>query len=423
MLLMVKKIFSHKKVLILVIGVVIASGYFGYTKLIKKSTQETTYQTAKVEKGTLIETVSASGAVTTANNTPVVTQVTGKITKLYVNNGDTVKAGQPIAVIELDQSSRQKYLQQTASYQNSVNSLESAKNSLRQNEVDAKTADDNFVKGAIDENKSEDSLTYQQLYTAKRVAEEKYQIQQKAVESAQMSLSSSALSLQNYSPTMYAPISGVITGLSLREGSVIPAQAVSSSTNTLSQNIAYITTSSLPIVSVSLTEIDIPKVQIGNKATLTFDAFPDKTFTGKVFSINTTGSVSSGVTSYPTTIILDTENAGIYANMSTTANIIITSKDNVLYVPSSAVVTQNTAGVTGNETVVRKLVNGKMEYSVVETGISSDAGIEIVSGVNEGDEVITAVVTATSSPTSGSSSSPFGIRTGGMGGGGGFRRD
>lgn len=423
MLLMVKKIFSHKKVLILVIGVVIASGYFGYTKLIKKSTQETTYQTAKVEKGTLIETVSASGAVTTANNTPVVTQVTGKITKLYVNNGDTVKAGQPIAVIELDQSSRQKYLQQTASYQNSVNSLESAKNSLRQNEVDAKTADNNFVKGAIDENKSEDSLTYQQLYTAKRVAEEKYQIQQKAVESAQMSLSSSALSLQNYSPTMYAPISGVITGLSLREGSVIPAQAVSSSTNTLSQNIAYITTSSLPIVSVSLTEIDIPKVQIGNKATLTFDAFPDKTFTGKVFSINTTGSVSSGVTSYPTTIILDTENAGIYANMSTTANIIITSKDNVLYVPSSAVVTQNTAGVTGNETVVRKLVNGKMEYSVVETGISSDAGIEIVSGVNEGDEVITAVVTATSSPTSGSSSSPFGIRTGGMGGGGGFRRD
>ena len=406
---------TKKRVILIVsAAVVLTGGYFGYTKFFKKPVQATTYQTAVVQRGTLVETVSASGAVTTANNTPVVTQVTGKITKLYVNNGDAVKVGHALAVIELDQASQQKYLQQLASYQNSVNSLESAKNNLRQYETDAKTADNNFIKGALDEGKNEDSLTYQQLYTAKRVAEEKYQIQQKAVESAQMSLSSAALSLQNYSPIIYAPISGVITGLSLQEGSVIPAQAVSSSTNTLSQNIAYITTSSLPIVSVNLTEIDIPKVQVGNKATLTFDAFPSKTFTGKVFSINTTGSVSSGVTSYPTTIILDTENPKIYANMSATAAIIITSKDNVLYVPSAAVVSQN------NETAVRKLVNGQIEYSVVVMGISSDAGVEIVSGVNEGDEVVTAVVSAASS-TTGGTSSPFGIRTGGAGGG--FRRD
>ena len=407
---------KKKKLLAILIGLLLVGGYFGYTKLIKKSSQTTTYQTATVQRGTLIETVSASGAVTTANNTPVVTQVTGKITKLYVNNGDTVKVGEPIATVELDQSSRQKYLQQLASYQNSVNSLESAKNNLRQYETGAKTADDAFIKGALDKGKDEASLVYQQLFTAKRVAEEKYQIQQKAVDSAQLSLNSSAMTLQNYSPTIYAPISGVITSLSLREGSAIPAQAVSSSTNTLSQNIAYITTSSLPIVSVSLAEIDIPKVEIGAKATLTFDAFPDKTYTGKVFSINTTGSVSSGVTSYPTTIILDTENPKIYANMSATANIIITSKDNVLYVPTSVVVQQNGANT------VRKLVNGRLQYIPVETGLATDARIEIVSGVNEGDKVVTAVVSASSSTTR-TTASPFGIRTGGVGGGGGFRRD
>lgn len=230
-----------------------------------------------------------------------------------------------------------------------------------------------------------------------------------------MSLNSSYLTLQNYSPTIYAPISGTLSGLSYQEGSVIPAQAVSSSTNTLSQTIAYITTSSLPIVSVNITEIDIPKVEIGAKATLTFDAFPDKTFTGKVFSINTTGTSSSGVTSYPTTIILDTQNAKIYANMSASANIIITSKDGVLYVPSSAVVTQN------GGSAVRKLVKGEVQYVPVETGISSDSGIEITSGVTEGEEVITSVTIA-STGTSGGSSSPFGIRTGGMGGGV-FRRD
>lgn len=413
---MVKKEFISKKILAVAVVLFVGFGYFGYTKLVKKSAQEVSYKTAKVEKGTLVETVSASGAVTTANNTPVVTQVTGKIITLFVKNGDSVKVGQKIATVELDQASNQKYIQQLAAYQNAVNSLASAKNTLRQNEVDARTADDAFVKGALDKNKSKDGLTYDQLYTAKRVAEERFQIQQKAVDSSQLALNSSAMTLQNYSPTIYAPISGVITGLSLREGSVIPAQAVSSSTNTLSQNIAYITTSSLPIVSVSLTEIDIPKVEIGAKATLTFDAFPNTTFTGKVFSINTTGSVSSGVTSYPTTIILDTENPKIYANMSATANIIITSKDNVLYVPAASVVQQN-----GSD-AVRKLVNGQLEYLPVETGLSTDAGIEIVSGLAEGDELVTAVV-ASGASTTGGSSSPFGIRTGGMGGGGGFRRD
>lgn len=410
---MVKKILEQKKKFIVIILVLSLASYFGWTKLVKQNPPEVTYQTAKVERGTLVETVTASGAVSSANNTPIVTLVTGKITKLYVKNGDTVKAGAKIADLELDQSSNQKYIQQLASYQNAVNSLESAKNNLRQYEIDAKTADDNFIKGALDKNKSPDSLTYQQLFTAKRVAEEKYQIQQKVVEASQMSLNSAYLTLQNYSPTVYAPISGTLSGLSYQEGSVIPAQAVSSSTNTLSQTIAYITTSSLPIISVNLTEIDIPKVEIGAKATLTFDAFPDKTFTGKVFSINTTGISSSGVTSYPTTIILDVQNDKIYANMSVTANIIITSKDDVLYVPSSAVVTQN------GESVVRKLIDGEVQYIPVETGISSDSGVEIISGLTEGEEVITAI-NITSTTAGGASNSPFGIRTGGIGGG--YRR-
>jgi multidrug efflux pump subunit AcrA (membrane-fusion protein) len=407
---------TKKKVLAMLIGLAVVGAGFGYIWYKNRAASApATYQTAVVQKGTLVQSVSASGAVTTANNTPVVTQVTGKVTKLYIANGDTVKAGQALAVIDLDQSARQKYLQQVASYQNSVNALETAKNSLRQYETDAKTADAAFAKDALGKGKSEDSLTYQQLYTAKRVAEEKFQIQQKAVESAQTALSSAYLTLQNYTPTLYAPIAGVITGLALQEGSVIPAQAVSSSTNTLSQTIAYITTSNLPGVSVNLTEIDIPMVTIGAKATVTFDAFPDKTYTGKVFSINTTGWVNSGVTSYPTSILLDTENPKIYANMSATASILIATKEAVVYVPAAAVVTD--AGAPA----VRKLVDGAVVYVPVETGITADAGVEIVSGLAEGDEVITAVVTASSGST-GSASSPFGIRTGGIGGGS-FRRE
>jgi len=393
-----------------IIAAILIVAFIGYTKFFKKSAATTTYQTAKVERGTLVSTVSASGQVSTANNTPVVTQVTGVITKLYVKNGDKVLAGAPIASITLDQSSQQKYSQQLASYQSSQNSLVSAKNQKNSLKNSMITADQNFLKQALNKSLDEDNPTYIQLKALKSAADSQYNNQDNVIAQSEQSLNSSALSLRQFSPTIYAPISGTISSISLQVGSVIPAQAVSSSSQTLSQNVAVITTSSYPIVSVNLTEIDIPKVKLNDKATITFDAFPNLTFTGKVFSIYTTGQVSSGVTSYPTTLTMDTENANIYANMSATASIIVDSKDNVLFVPTSAVVTQN------GQSALRILKDGALQYVPVETGLTSDTSTEIVSGINEGDEIVTAVVTTASKSTT---TSPFGIRTGGFGGAGG----
>ncbi len=394
---------------IVVVLVIIGVIWFSYSRIFAKKSAQVQYQTSKVQRGTLVAAVTASGQVSTANNTPIVTQVTGVIQKLYVKNGDLVQVGQAIATLQLDQSSRQKYIQQQASYQNAVNSLASVKTSLRSLQSDMLTAEDAFVKGALDKGKSRNSLIYQQLEATKKNAEDKYNQQANVINQAQLSLASATMSLQNYSPTIYAPISGTLTGLSLQEGSVIPAQAVSSGTQTLSQNIAVITTSKFPIVTINVSEVDISKIKIGAKATIVFDAFPNDTFTGKVFSINTTGSVSSGVTTYLTTIILDTENTNIFANMSATASIITDSKDSVLYVPVAAVTDQN------GQSVVRVLQNGQPQYIPVVTGISSDTDIEIVSGVNEGDSVVTAVINPTS--TTGRTASPFGI-----GGGGGVGR-
>jgi RND family efflux transporter MFP subunit len=400
---------------IITILVVIGMGWLVYSTFFKPKAAQTQYQTAKVQRGPLVATVSASGQVSSANNTPVVTQVTGTITKIFVKNGDQVKSGSPIATIQLDQTSMQKYIQQLSTYQSAKNSLVSAQATKSSLKNDMIIAQQNFIKNALDKGKDHDSPTYQELSSLKSAAEAKYNNQDNVITQVQTSLTNAAMSLQQVSPTINAPISGTITGLAYQEGSVIPAQAISStsSNQVTSQNIATITTSAFPIVSVSLSEIDVPKIQVGYKATVIFDAFPDKTFTGKVFSINTTGSVSSGVTSYPTTITIDTENTNIYSNMSATANIITDSKDNVLFVPSSAVQNQN------GETVVRELKNGQIQYIPVTTGISSDTSTEIVSGVNEGDEVVTAVVTASTGST-GTSSSPFGIRTG-FGSGGGNR--
>src|SRR3989339_52169 len=190
-------------------------------------------------------------------------------------------------------------------------------------------------------------------------------------------------SYQQASPIIYAPISGTVSGLSLQIGSVINSQS-SSNTSATTNKIANIKTDALPTLSINLTEIDVPKIKIGDKATITFDAFSDKTFTGKVISIDTVGSVSSGVTNYPTVILLDTKSNAILPNMGISANIITNTKDDVLLISSSAVKSDD----SGNN-YVQILKNGKPVNQTVEIGLSSDSQTEITSGLQEGDVVIT----------------------------------
>jgi multidrug efflux pump subunit AcrA (membrane-fusion protein) len=155
---------------------------------------------------------------------------------------------------------------------------------------------------------------------------------------------------------------------------------------------------------VNLNEVDIPKVKVGDRATITMDAFPASTFTGKIVSIDTTGSISSGVTTYPAYIVYDSAIDGIYPNMAVDASIITAVKDNVVLVPNAAV----------QESTIRIMKNGKMSSVDVTVGSSNDTQTEITSGVNEGDTVVTGTTTTGKSTTA--TTSPFSA----IGGRGGF---
>jgi len=151
----------------------------------------------------------------------------------------------------------------------------------------------------------------------------------------------------------------------------------------------------------------VPVVKPGQKATIKLDSLPEKTFSGKVVSVDRLGTTSSGVTNYPVIIQFDTSSDEVLPNMAASANIIIEAKDNVLVVPSSAIQKQN------GQSVVTVLENGKERQKVVEVGISSETQTEIVSGVSEGEVVITGRLTGAKIQTGGS---PFGGMPG-MGGG------
>ena len=383
---------------------------------------KTTYQTDTAATGTLIVTVTSSGNVSGANSAVVTTQTSGVVSKIYVKNGDTVKSGDAIADVDLDMDGQQRAEQALASYQGAKNQLSSAQAGMYslQSSMFAKwltytNIAENSTYQNPDGSPNTSNRTLTQFTTVQDdwlAAETQYANQQNVVAAAQTSVSSAWANYQQASPTIYAPISGTISGLSLQIGSVLTAQTSSTGTST-SQRIANIKTAATPVAVVNLNEVDVPKVKVGDKATLTMNAFPNQTFTGKIVSIDTTGSVSSGVTMYPAYIVYDSAVDGIYPNMAVDASIITNVKDNVVLVPSAAVQTSSSTG----QSTIRIMKNGVVSTVNVTVGASNDTQTEIDSGVSDGDTVVTGSTT-TGTSTATSTTSLFSTLGGGRAGGG-----
>ncbi len=387
------KVSIKRKLAVLVVILIIA--WFTKSFILENKKQAVQYQTTTAEKGTLTVTVTASGQVSQANSATVDTKASGVVSKIYVENGQKVKTGDKIAEIELDLEGKQRAAAAWSNYQSAKNNLETAKINYYSLQADLLTNWKDYMDLAqsskYENSDKSPNTTNRQLpeYMVANdkwlAAEAKYKQQENVLAQAQTALNNAWLSYQQTSSTVYAPISGTVTGLALQIGSVLTAQSSTTGTAT-AQKIASIQTDAPPIITVNLTQIDTPKVKVGNRATLTFDAFPGKTFTGKVISIDTIGSVNSGVTTYPAYIKLDMEAPEIFSNMTASANIITEIKDGVIIVPSSAIQTQN------GQSTVRVIKDGKIEEIMVETGLSSNTQTEIVSGVSEGEIVVTGII-------------------------------
>jgi len=415
-----KKVSIKKKFTALVI-LIIAGWFFG-TKILNQSQPQ--YQTVQASIGTLIVPVSAGGNISSANSASITTQASGIVNKVYVRDGDIVAAGQNIADITLDTASAQKQAAAWASYLSAQNSFKSAQAKINSLQSALFKANQAFITDRGVENPTDDQKAdprYIEENAEWLQAEADYKNHQGVINQSQASLNSSWLSYSQLSSTITAPIAGRVTGLILIEGVPIGGGQTTTSSSTSSnnstssnsnQNVGSIVLENSSIqATVNLTEIDVISVKQDQKVTLTLDAMPDKTFTGRVASINTNGSVASGVTTYPTTITFDTGLDNIYPNMGVNANIITSVKNDVILVPSAAVQTTNGAST------VRVLRNGQVIQIEVETGGSNDTQTEIISGIREGDEVVIGSV-STGSTQGQSGTSPFSSFGGGQGFGG-----
>lgn len=194
---------------------------------------------------------------------------------------------------------------------------------------------------------------------------------------------------------VYTPFSGTLAKVNIKKGDTL-SNGTTIGTFITEQKIA----------EISLNEVDVAKVKIGQKVTLTFDAIEGLSIAGTVSGVDTIGTVSQGVVTYNVKINFDTQDARVKSGMSVSASVITSVKQDILTVPNSAVKSQGDSyyvemfsqpiqnpNPQGNASAIIP------DHRTVEIGISNDELTEILSGLNEGDQVVTRTIAPSSAVT------------------------
>lgn len=204
-----------------------------------------------------------------------------------------------------------------------------------------------------------------------------------------------------------APFAGVITDMSVLEGDLVSQGIKAFSIHDLS----------MLFVDLSISEVDIQLVKVGQEATVSFDAIPDQDYSGVVTKIGMAATISQGVVNYPVTVQITNPDDSIYPGMTAAVSIVVEKAENVMVVPNQALRTAN-----GQRTVTL-LFEGQQISVPVTVGLTSDSTSEVTSPqLREGDTVVLTTSTTTSSSTSQTNRGEFGFGGGGVivnpGGGG-----
>lgn len=193
--------------------------------------------------------------------------------------------------------------------------------------------------------------------------------------------------------TVRAPIDGTIAKINVQAG------------NSAGSGTAVVTLVARErIATISLNEVDVAKIKLGEKVTLTFDALPDLSISGRVSEIDTLGTVSQGVVTYNIKIAFDTQDERVKPGMSVTAAIITNIKQDILTVPNGAIKTRGTESYVelpaateisnvSSSPLTGIMLNEPIREQAVETGLVGTNMTEVLSGLTEGDTIITRTIT------------------------------
>ena len=372
-------------IILLILGV---GGYFVYDKFFNIKDEKVEFITKKAKKGSFSKKVDATGEIFATELIDVGAQVSGQIKKLYVKLGDQVKKGDMIASI--DSSTQQNSIDnkeaQLAIYKAQLESAKVALN-IAKTQFDRENA--LFAKNATSKQEFESAKNTYSANSAK-IKELEAQIKQTNIE-----LSTAKINLGYTKIT--DPRDGTVVSVQVEEGQTVNA-------NQTTPTIVNIADLSHVKMKMQIAEGDITKIKVGTPVEYSILSEPTKKFQTTVSSIDpglTTlsdgsyGSSSSSKSSYSSSSssssavyyyaqsIVDNKDGILRIGMTTQNELLIANVEDAIIVPSIGIKKDE------NGTFVYVLKDGKPVKTAVKTGIKDNLDTQIISGINEGDEIIT----------------------------------
>jgi len=370
--------------ILLVVGVIVVANLQSQREKSVKVTVD------KVKKQDLTSIISASGEVKPKKNINISAQVPGRIIKIGVVEGQDVKAGD--FLLKLDST------QYEAIADRDQNFIRAANSDLIQ--AEARLQRDKNVYERQAKLFNEQLISNDQLETAKA----QYDISAAQTNAIRFQIKQAEASLKstidNLNKTTYnSPIDGVITSLRVEEGEV----AIIGTMNNPGTVLLTIADLSVMEVEVEVDETDVIGAGLGQESNIRVDAFPEAVFKGKVTEIGssalqrTTGSVSTQESKdFKVVITLENPSKKLKPGLSASADIIVAEKKQALAVPISALVLRDKAGADASSSTAQKdeegiytVENSRVKFQPVGKGITGGMMIEITSGLQEGQDIVT----------------------------------
>ena len=348
---------------------VVAVGIIVWLFVGKKEKSSISYETEKVVRTTIQNSITATGTIEPVTSVTVGTQVSGIVAHLYVDYNSEVRRGQVIA--ELDKTNLMSELNTAKA---NLNSVQSALNYQSANFNRYKTL---FEKGLVSADEFESArLSYQQANQQVAQAREN-------VKRAQTNL--------GYA-TITSPIDGIVLSKSVEEGQTVAASFSTPELFTIAQDLTNMQ------VIADIDEADIGGVKAGQRVCFSVDAFPDDTFQGTVKQVRQQATTESNVVTYE--VVISAPNNDLKLKPGLTANVTIFTleKSDVLAVPSKALrFMPNEAFLTPEQKIEDCQGDTKLwtqegntfKAHKVSTGITNGVLTEILGGISEGTEVLT----------------------------------
>ncbi len=373
------------------------------------------YQTATVSRGDLTQTVTATGQINPVVNVQVGCQISGMIQRLLADFNSIVKAGQVVA--QLDPATYQAAVRQAEG------DLANARASLELAQINAKRNQELRDKDLISQADLDTSLA------ALHQTEASVKLKEAAMERAKVDLARC---------TIFSPVDGIVISRNVDVGQTVAASLNAPTLFVIANDLTKMQ------IDANVAEADIGNVEVGQDANFTVDAFPFRTFQGKVTQIRNSPIMVQNVVSYDTVIAVANRDMKLRPGMTANVSVIVAQREGALKIPNSALrfrpasatadvatksgaTTANAGSGTrsgsggkggagrarGERSPVRTVyvlpagaTDGDPKPVRIKTGISDGVLTEVTEGLKEGETVVTGQTVGTKSPTT--TSSPFG---------------